>query len=124
MGRWDRQERWLVQQVHDTLQIALEIVHRETEQAEFKVLPRRWVVERAFAWLGRYRPLSKDDEHLNECREGIIYVASICTMLKRMVHATSSYHFNLFSNRLSGQTNALLQPQRGASGALSAGCAC
>jgi putative transposase len=79
----------LVQWVYDTLQIVLEIVNREPGQVGFKVLPRRWVVERTFAWLGRYRRLSKDYEHLTECSEGIIYVASIGTMLNRIAHATS-----------------------------------
>ena len=79
----------LVQWVHDTLQIVLEIVNREPGQVGFKVLPRRWVVERTFAWLGRYRRLSKDYEHLTECSEGMIYVASIGTMLKRLAQTTS-----------------------------------
>jgi len=39
----------------------LEIVKR-TDKHKFKVLPKRWIVERTFAWLGRYRRLSKDYE--------------------------------------------------------------
>jgi putative transposase len=39
----------------------------------FTVLPRRWVVERTIAWMGRYRRLSKDDEYLPESREAMIY---------------------------------------------------
>ena len=41
----------------------------------FRVLPRRWVVERTFAWLGRYRRLSKDYEQLPESEEAWIYLA-------------------------------------------------
>jgi len=67
-----------------TLNIVLEIVERDPEQAGFKVLPRRWVVERTFAWLGRYRRLSKDYERCTKSSEGVIYIASIHTMLKRI----------------------------------------
>jgi putative transposase len=48
------------------------------------VLPRRWVVERALAWLSRYRRLSKDYERLTEYSESIIYIASIHILLKRL----------------------------------------
>src|SRR6516225_6130947 len=44
-------------------------------QPGFHVLPRRWVVERTFAWLGRYRRLSKDYERLCETTETLIYIA-------------------------------------------------
>ena len=45
---------------------ALEIVRRPRDSHQFEVLPRRWVVERTFAWLGRCRRLSKDYEELPE----------------------------------------------------------
>jgi putative transposase len=47
-------------------------------------LPRRWVVERTFAWLGKYRRLSKDYEFLPESSELMIYLAMIRLMLKRL----------------------------------------
>lgn len=50
----------------------------------FQVLPRRWVVERTFAWLGRYRRLSKDYEALPETEEAWIYAASSMLMLTRV----------------------------------------
>ena len=53
-------------------------------QDGFEVLPRRWVVERTFAWLGRYRRLSKDYERHARSSEGMIYLASIQTMAKRI----------------------------------------
>jgi putative transposase len=74
----------LVQWVRETLDMILEIVERDPDQKGFKVLPRRWVVERTFAWLGRYRRLSKDYERCTKSSEGVIYIASIQTMLKRI----------------------------------------
>jgi putative transposase len=77
----------LVDWVHETLNIVLDIVKRDPDQVGFKVLPRRWVVERTFAWLGRYRRLSKDYEKCTRSSEGVVYIASIHTMLKRIAAA-------------------------------------
>lgn len=55
-----------------------------TIPAGFHVLPRRWVVERTFAWLGRYRRLSKDYEALPGTEEAWIYLAMIRLMLARL----------------------------------------
>lgn len=60
----------------------LEIVRRQT--SGFEVLPRRWVVERTFAWLSRYRRLSKDYEYLPRSSENMIYIAMINLMLNRL----------------------------------------
>jgi len=51
------------------------------------VQPRRWVVERTFAHLGRYRRLAKDFEHLVECVVAHILLASLDIMLKRLAPA-------------------------------------
>jgi len=64
--------------------IALEIVSAQDGQVGFAVQPRRWVVERTFAWLGKYRRLSKDYERDTASSEGFIYLASIRTLLKRL----------------------------------------
>jgi putative transposase len=53
-------------------------------QPGFNVLPRRWVVERTFAWLGRYRRLSKDDERLPSTSEALVYLAGIRLLLRRL----------------------------------------
>ena len=74
----------MVDWVRETLDAELEIVLREEGQKGFKVQPKRWVGERTFAWLGNYRRLSKDYERLPRNSEGMIYLASIRTMLKRM----------------------------------------
>ena len=50
----------------------------------FQVLPRRWVVERTFAWLGKYRRLSKDYEYLPETSENFIMIAMSHLMLRRL----------------------------------------
>ncbi len=74
----------LIDWVRDTLDATLQIVSREEGQIGFKVQPKRWVVERTFAWLGNYRRLSKDYERLIHNSEGMIYLASIKTMLHRI----------------------------------------
>jgi putative transposase len=53
----------------------------------FHVLPRRWVVERTFAWLLMYRRLSKDYEELPETSEALIYLAMSRLMVTRLAHA-------------------------------------
>lgn len=50
----------------------------------FQILPRRWVVERTFAWLGRYRRLSKDYEVLPATEEAWIHLAMSSLMLARL----------------------------------------
>ena len=62
----------------------LEEVPRPAQQHTFQILPRRWVVERTFAWLGRCRRLSKDFEALPETTETWIHIAMIHLMLKRL----------------------------------------
>jgi putative transposase len=62
----------------------LEIVRKLEGQIGFQVLPRRWVVERTFAWLGHSRRLSKDYEELTENSEAMIQVAMIRLMLQRL----------------------------------------
>jgi putative transposase len=72
---------WFETQWH----IALEVILPDEGQTGFAVQPRRWVVERTFAWLGKYRRLSKDYEVDPISSEGFIYLASIRTLLKRIV---------------------------------------
>jgi len=61
-----------------------EVIKRSDDALGFTVLPRRWVVERTFAWLGRYRRLSKDYEELPETSEAMIYAAMVHLMVRRL----------------------------------------
>jgi putative transposase len=62
----------------------LEVVSRPPGAAGWVLLPRRWVVERTFAWLGRYRINSKEYERLTGSSESQVYVSSIQLLLKRL----------------------------------------
>jgi putative transposase len=62
----------------------LEIVKKPADQIGFKLLPRRWVVERTFAWFGLYRRLSKDYEYLTAHSESMIRLSMIQIMVKRL----------------------------------------
>ena len=67
----------------------LEIVKRNDDVKGFHVLPRRWVVERTFGWLGRYRRLSKDYEQLPENSEAMILLGMINLMSRRLARKMS-----------------------------------
>jgi putative transposase len=60
----------------------IEVVSRPAGSEGFVKLPRRWVVERTFAWLGRYRRHSRDYERFSESSEALIKVSSIHRMLR------------------------------------------
>lgn len=77
-------QAWVAQ----TFEVELEISLRPTSKKGFVLVPIRWVVERTFAWLGRYRRLSKDYEHLTENSEGMVYLASVSRLLNRLVPVT------------------------------------
>ncbi len=64
--------------------ICLEVVQRTEGSKGFVVVPRRWVVERTFAWLGRYKRLVRDYELCPEHSEAMIYVAMIQLLLHRL----------------------------------------
>lgn len=74
----------LVEAVKKTLGIKLEIVKRSDDAEGFKVLPRRWVVERTFGWLGRSRRLSKNYERKSVSAESMIYIAMVRLMVTRL----------------------------------------
>lgn len=74
---------WLAQ-LRGAEPVELEVVKRTDGQKGFHVLPKRWVVERTFGWLGRHRRLSKDYEKLPATSETLIRLAMIKLMLRRL----------------------------------------
>ena len=62
----------------------LQIVKRNADVKGFTVLPKRWIVERTFAWLGRYRRHSKDYEALPESSEAMIRISMINLIVHRL----------------------------------------
>ena len=76
----------------------LEIVKRPRDKRKWLLLPRRWVSERTFAWLGRYRCHSKDYERDTQSSEGMIYLSSIHLMLKRLKPFNEYHEFKYKKN--------------------------
>jgi putative transposase len=72
----------IVEQVRKQFGWKLDIVRRSDKAKGFEILPHRWIVERTFGWLGRYRRLSRDFEHTVSSSESLVYIASIRRMLK------------------------------------------
>jgi putative transposase len=70
--------------------VRLEIVKRPEGIKGFLLLPKRWIVERTFAWLSRYRRLSKDYEYLTQTSEVMIRVAMIHLMIRRLARIPTS----------------------------------
>lgn len=70
--------------------IALEVVKLPDAKHGFVLLPRRWVVERDFAWTSRFRRLARDYERLPETLAGLHLVAFVILMLQRMSTLNSS----------------------------------
>jgi transposase len=68
--------------------IAIEIVHKPREQVGFAVHPRRWVVERCFAWLNRNRRLAKDFEAAIASATAFLYAASVMLLTRRLARCT------------------------------------
>jgi putative transposase len=84
----------LVDWVRKTCHFVRTIVCKEKGQKGFVVQPQRWKVERSFAWLGRYRRLSKDYEYDDIYSESVVYLASIRLMLKRLTrHVNEEINF-------------------------------
>jgi len=69
-------------------QLETEIIRRSDTAAGFEVLPRRWVVERTFAWLGRCRRLAKDFENRTRKARAFLLLASIRLMVRKLCFNT------------------------------------
>ena len=68
--------------------IRLEVVKLPAAKRGFVLLPRRWVVERSFAWLARFRRLARDYERWPETLVGLHFAAFAILLLKRVVQLT------------------------------------
>jgi transposase len=68
--------------------IAVEIVRKNPNQVGFAVNPRRWVVERFFAWIGRNRRLAKDFEATIDSARAFLYAASAMLLVRRIARAS------------------------------------
>jgi transposase len=64
--------------------IPLEIVKRSDTAKGFKVIPKRWIVERTIGWLGRCRRLAKDFENLTRSHVAFVVLAMIRLLLRRL----------------------------------------
>jgi putative transposase len=74
----------LIEWVKDNFDTVLEIVKRNDDVKGFKLLPKRWIVERTLGWVGRNRRLSKDYERFSQTEESWIYLGMISLMLNRL----------------------------------------
>jgi transposase len=68
------------------LDFVIEVVRRIDAEPGFKVLPRRWVVERSFGWMMRWRRLGRDYEQRLDVSEAMIHVAMGSLLLRRITH--------------------------------------
>jgi transposase len=96
------------------LRITLQIVRRPDDLHTFTVLPRRWVVERTFAWISKHRRTVRDYEKLPASHEAMILWAMIALMTRRLAHPThlSDTHLVIGSRALAGFGSELGDPLR------------
>ena len=70
--------------------IRLDVIKHTEAKRGFVLLPRRWVVERSFAWAARFRRLARDYERLPQTLAGLHYLAFVCLMLANAVPALAT----------------------------------
>ena len=75
------------QRVTEATNILVEIVRKQPDQVGFVVLPRRWVVERFFAWINRNRRLAKDFEATINSAAAFLYAASAMLLIRRLARS-------------------------------------
>ena len=68
------------------LEFDVEVVHRHEQQTGFAAMPRRWVVERTFGWMVRWRRQVRDSEERTDMSEAMIYIAIDSLLLRRIAH--------------------------------------
>jgi transposase len=85
-----RLRRQLVTWSKTALKLTLQIVKRPDDLHTFRVLPRRWVVERTLAWITRHRRTVRDYERLPAHHETYVYWAMINVMTRRLARSPKS----------------------------------
>ncbi|AJE21952.1 Transposase, IS4 family [Azotobacter chroococcum NCIMB 8003] len=70
--------------------IRLEVIKHTEVKKGFVLLPRRWVVERSFGWMARFRRLSRDYERLASTLAGFHFIAFVCLMLPTAIKALAT----------------------------------
>ena len=85
-----REGRAVVEQASRASGITVDVVSGEGPVRGFVPLPKRWIVERSFAWLGRDRRLAKDDERTIPSAETWIHVPTIGLMVRRLARKSPS----------------------------------
>ena len=73
-----------IERIQAKCQLTLHVIKRSDSAKGFVLLPRRWVVERTFAWLSNYRRLSKDYEYSLYSADATLYAAMTHLMLRRL----------------------------------------
>ena len=76
-----------VEWVRDATSIVIKIVHKIPGQVGFEVHPRRWVVQRCFAWLGRNRRFAKDFEATIASATAFLYAASAMLLIRQLARS-------------------------------------
>jgi transposase len=94
-----------------TLKITLQIVARRSQHT-FEVLPRRWVVERTFAWISKHRRTVRDYEHLPASHEAMILWAMIALMTRRLTQPTQLSDAHLDQDGTCGAASACSRMSR------------
>ena len=85
-GAYDRTQLMDKAVFLDFVDFVIEVVRRMRGESGFHVLPRRWVVERTFGWLTRWRRLVRDYEQRIDVSEAMIHVAMGSLLLRRITH--------------------------------------
>ena len=75
--------------------IRLTVVKHPVAKRGFVLLPKRWVVERSFAWAARFRCLARDYERLDISLKGFHYIAFACLIIARTCKASPKSHNRL-----------------------------
>jgi transposase len=71
---------------HGILLEVIKLPDAQVPREGFVLLPKRWVVERSFAWLARFRRLARDFERLPQTLAGLTFLAFTCLMLSQLIH--------------------------------------